>query len=143
VLTFIKNFKTNLTFFSTIFLLIILTSCSNYKTFVIKDNGKFKRTKNNNPNTKGLKDKYRVYKIPDIYCNPLDTAKLIQFADKVFKKNTRRMFHDKRNVDSFYMTSNNTGEFSHHGFGMTHRTIKLIYSTESCKIFFIYHSGYF
>ncbi len=140
--TFAKNFITNFKFLTAIFLLVVLTSCANYKTYEIMENGKFKRTKNNNPNTKGLNDKYRVYKIPSIYCNPLDTNKLIQFADRIFKKHTRRLFHLERNVYSFNMDSNNTGEFKHHGYGRTEAYVRLIYSTETCKIFFIESIGF-
>lgn len=121
-------------------IIVFVASCQSNKTSMTKDDGMYELPPRKAANPKDI---LKVYKVPAQSCNPLDSMKLIKYADIVFKKNIRRKFHNKNNIVGYERTSDGKIEFEYNGIRILDGIMRITLSVDDCEISYFRHSGYF
>lgn len=126
-----------------IIIILFATSCNSFKSFVVKDNLKFKR-KSELQDRRKLEEtetwvRNRIYYLPADLCAKTDSVRMKAIADKIFRKNHRRYLYDYLDNYKLVMTSDTTGYFAYN-VKVIHGYDQMTYNKNKCTITFR-HAG--
>ncbi|MBL4652325.1 MAG: hypothetical protein JKY53_05595 [Flavobacteriales bacterium] len=124
--------RSETTFILLTLLCLTFSSCDVYKSYRITEKENFKKVKKEKVKKKGLGTvRQFTYFIPKETCSSLDSTKLKSFAQQIIDRHFRGA-----KIQSFKMTSESKGHFTHSGFRVIHSTLDILFDNTNCTIIY-------